>query len=70
MTNNHPILKIDDIALLKEDKSRNKWWKGKIIKSLCGKDNLVRVAELLTTQTLKGMTKKLEDHFKWLYHWT
>ena len=29
-TNNHPILKINDIVLLKEGKPRIKWWKGKL----------------------------------------
>ena len=39
--NNHPILKISDIVLLKEDKHRIKWRKGKIIKLSYGNDNLI-----------------------------
>ena len=31
-TNNHPILKMNDIVLIKEDKLRIKWRKGKITK--------------------------------------
>ena len=58
-TNNHPILKINDIVLLKEDKPRIKWRKGKIIKLLYGNDNLVRGVELLITQKLKGKMEKI-----------
>ena len=35
-TNNHPILKINNIVLINEDKLRIKWQKGKIIKLLYG----------------------------------
>ena len=58
-TNNHPILKINDIVLLKEDKPRIKWRKGKIIKLLYGNDNLVRGVEVLITQKLKGEMEKI-----------
>ena len=52
--NNHLILKINDIILLKKDKPRIKLRKEKIIKLLYGNDNLVRAVELLTRQKLKG----------------
>ena len=52
--NNHLILKINDIILLKKDKPRIKLRKEKIIKLLYGNDNLVRGVELLTRQKLKG----------------
>ena len=58
-TNNHPVLKINDIVLLKKDKPRIKWRKGKIIKLLYGSDNLVRGVELLITQKLKGKMEKI-----------
>ena len=35
-TDNHPILKINNIVLINEDKPRIKWRKGKIIKLLYG----------------------------------
>ena len=60
-TNNHPILKINDIVLLREDKPRIKWRRGKNIKLLYDNDNLVRGVELLTTQKLKGKMEKIED---------
>ena len=58
-TNNHPMLKINDIFLLKEDKPRTKWRKGKIFKLLYGNDNLVRGVGLLITQKLKGKMEKI-----------
>ena len=63
-TNNHPILKTNDIVLLKGHKPRIKWQKRKIIKLLYGNDNLARGEELLITQKLKRKMEKLEDHFK------
>ena len=53
-TNNHPILKINGIVLLKEDKPRIKWRKGKIIKLLYDNNNLARGVERLTTNRLTG----------------
>ena len=50
-TNNFPVLKINDIVLIKEDKPRIRWRKGKIIKLLHSNDNLIRGVELITTQT-------------------
>ena len=62
-TNNNPILKINDIVLLKNDKRRIKWRKGKIIKLLYGNDHLVLGVELIT-QKLKRKIEKVEDLFK------
>ena len=58
-TNNHSILKVKDIVSLKEDKPRIKWRKVKIKKLLYGNDNLIRGAELLATQKLKGKIVKI-----------
>ena len=63
-TNNHLILKITSIISLKEDKSRNKWRKAKIIKLSNGNDNLVQGVERFTTQELKERQKKLGDFLK------
>ena len=53
------MLKVNDIVLVKEDKPRIKWRKGKVTKLLYGNDNLVRGVELLITQKSKGKLLKI-----------